>query len=436
MNRTDKDRLSRQTQKRYLWLRFKNGVWELKRRKRKLLLFPVLYAAVILAWSYGKGRIRLEHAELISPVFSALSGLSFPLLLIGGTVILLILLGTPVGNGRTADNLRRAGLTNSAGETPVLVTKRRDRNRPEIRVYEFDGAGIPLKEWEDKRQRIEAALNVHIVKLKEGQTKRRILLYAVPAGRQLSGHIPWKDGYLISDSSTFLLGESLSGPVTVDISKIPHILLGGSTGSGKSVLLKLLLMQTVKKGAAVSIADFKCGVDFPPVWHRKCRICFEENSLMTLLDELVTELQRRKTLFQAEGCPNIDEYNRRTGNALQRHIFACDEVAEILDKTGLTKEQKETVGRIESRLAIIARQGRAFGIHLVLATQRPDANILSGQIRSNIDCRICGRADNVLSQIILDSTAAAEQIPKDAAGRFLLHDGTLFQAYIFQEDNL
>ena len=85
---------------------------------------------------------------------------------------------------------------------------------------------------------------------------------------------------------------------------------------------------------------------------------------------------------------------------------------------------------------MIARQGRAFGIHLILATQRPDANILSGQIRNNIDCRVCGRADTILSQIILDSTVAAEQIPKDKAGRFILHDVTVFQGFWVYESNI
>ena len=296
--------------------------------------------------------------------------------------------------------------------------------------------GIPLTEWENKRQRIEAALNVHIVKLKEGKNKRSILLYAVPAGNQLSSRMEWNDSYLIKDSSTLVLGKCLMGTVKVDLAKIPHILLGGSTGSGKSVLLKLLLMQTVKKNAVVSIADFKGGVDFPSVWHSKCKMCFDEDNLSQLLTELVDELQRRKVLFRESECHNLDEYNKHTGKALQRYIFACDEVAEILDKTGLTKDQKDKVSLIESKLSVIARQGRAFGIHLILATQRPDANILSGQIRNNIDCRVCGRADNVLSQIILDSTAAAEQIPKDAAGRFLLHDGTIFQAFWFDDTDM
>ncbi|MCD8321834.1 MAG: hypothetical protein LUC89_02990 [Oscillospiraceae bacterium] len=94
------------------------------------------------------------------------------------------------------------------------------------------------------------------------------------------------------------------------------------------------------------------------------------------------------------------------------------------------------MSQVTSYLSTMARQGRAFGIHLVLATQRPDATIIPGQIRNNIDFRICGRADDVLSQIILDSTDAADQIPKAARGRFITGDGTVFQAYIFDEDDL
>ena len=119
-----------------------------------------------------------------------------------------------------------------------------------------------------------------------------------------------------------------------------------------------------------------------------------------------------------------------------RHVYACDEVAEVLDKTGADSERKKLLSQIESRLSTIARQGRAFGIHLILATQRPDATIIPGQIRNNMDFRVCGRADSVLSQIILDNTSAAEQIPKDARGRFITGDGIVFQGYLFDEGQL
>ena len=109
------------------------------------------------------------------------------------------------------------------------------------------------------------------------------------------------------------------------------------------------------------------------------------------------------------------------------------ELAELLDTTGLSPREKEPIKKIQNQLSSLARLGRAFGIHLILATQRPDANIISGQIKNNISYKICGRADQVLSQIILDNTDASTYIPSDSKGLFLNQDGTLFKAYLFDE---
>jgi len=267
-------------------------------------------------------------------------------------------------------------------------------------------------------------------------TQLDAILDAVSAGDDLPEVLKWKDSYLSPKSFVLVLGESYTGPVTVNLAHIPHILLGGSTGSGKSVLLKLLLMQALRKGAEVYIADFKGGVDFPKVWHEKCQMCFTEEDLRYTLDQLAAVLEYRKNAFKALGCPNIDAYNETTEQPLPRLIFACDEVAEMLGKTGADNERKKLLAQIENRLSTIARQGRAFGIHLILATQRPDATIIPGQIRNDMDFRVCGRADSVLSQIILDNTSAAEQIPKDARGRFITGDGIVFQGYLFDEGQL
>ena len=436
MRNEDKERLNQQTQKKYLFQRLVKGcktVWDNIAHKIILIAF---YPAAILIWYLFKSGLGLEDIPLVSPVLFVLVDLMLPALLIGGTLIILILFGTPYGFNKTSSEFQRIGMTNSAGEVPMLLTRTQDKRHSNVEILEFDAVGIPLTEWEKERGYIEAALNVNIVKIIEGRNKRRILLHVVPADSGLPDFIEWNDSYLIDDDSTLILGKSQLGLESVDLSKIPHILLGGSTGSGKSILLKVLLVQSLKKNAIVSISDFKGGVDFPRIWHEKCKMCFDEDTLLTLLTELTDELERRKTLFRDTGCANIGDYNKQSAVPLQRHIFACDEVAEVLDKTGLTKEQKERIGLIESRLSIIARQGRAFGIHLILATQRPDANILSGQIRNNIDCRVCGRADTILSQIILDNTTAAEQIPKHKAGRFILHDGTVFQGFWVDETNI
>ena len=436
MRYEDKERLNQQTQKRYVWLRLKNGFCNLIRKTSCKLVLIWFYFFSILIWLLFKDRFDPADYPLISPVFVAFLKLILPIVLITGTLVILILFGTPRGFGKTNGELHRIGMTNSAGEVPILLKREWDKKHSNVEILEFDGMGIPILVWEKERGYIEAALNVNIVKITEGKDKRHILLHVVPANMGLPDFIEWNDSYLIDDDSTLILGKSQLGLESVDLSKIPHILLGGSTGSGKSILLKVLLVQSLKKNAIVSIADFKGGVDFPRVWHDKCKMCFDEDTLLTLLTELTDELERRKTMFRETGCANISDYNKQSAVPLQRHIFACDEVAEVLDKTGLTKEQKERIGLIENRLSMIARQGRAFGIHLILATQRPDANILSGQIRNNIDCRVCGRADTILSSIILDNTTAAEQIPKDKAGRFILHDGTVFQGFWVDESNI
>ena len=432
------------TQNEKFQIRRRNTLRNLRQKLSGTPGFPVklalaalyLIGAVYVCVRQAAWRTLAGNIPLLSPLLkAAMEHALFAYLLVGAAVLLAILL-YPFGRRAAKDQLQCIGLINHAGMPPDLLRKRRDKDNPRVTVWEFRNQSIPLQEWEKKCLAIETALGITIVKLTYAKGKSHVLVYAVPAGDDLPEVLKWKDSYLSLDSFVLVLGESYTGPVTVNLTHIPHILLGGSTGSGKSVLLKLLLMQALRKGAEVYIADFKGGVDFPKVWHEKCRMCFTEEDLRNILDRLVEELERRKSALKALGCPNIDAYNEIAERPLQRLIYACDEVAEVLDKTGRSKEDKELLSQIENRLATIARQGRAFGIHLILATQRPDATILPGQIRNNLDFRVCGRADSVLSQIILDNTSAAEQIPKDARGRFITGDGTVFQGYLFDEGQL
>lgn len=433
MTQNEKFQIRRRTIRRDVWQRLGGGSGV----PVKLLCVALYLAGAVWVWSKQETvSAYAQSMELVSPVMlAAMAHALAAYLLVGGTA-LAVLLFYPFGRRATRDQLQSIGLVNHAGMVPELLRTKNDKEHPHVTVWEFRNQGIPLEAWEDKRGALEAALDITIVKLSYGRSKSRVLLSAVPAHCELPNLLPWKDKYLSPDSFVLALGESQLGPVTVNLANIPHVLLGGSTGSGKSVLLKLLLMQAVKKGAVVCIADFKGGVDFPPVWHKKCRMCFEEHELPAMLDLLIAVIQSRKELFKQVGCPNLDEYMKATGDWQPRYIFACDEVAEVLDKTGRNKEDKERLHQIENKLSTIARLGRAFGVHLVLATQRPDANILPGQIKNNLDFRVCGRADNVLSQIILDNTSAADQIPKDVRGRFITGDGTVFQAYLLAEKQL
>ena len=154
-----------------------------------------------------------------------------------------------------------------------------------------------------------------------------------------------------------------------------------------------------------------------------------------------------KKKYRCPDCPNR-EFLPLTAEVMKAHLMGrdplCRDVAAIYpmleDNTtwlmAADAERKKLQAQIESKLATIARLGRAFGIHLILATQRPDATIIPGQIKNNLDFRVCGRAECVLSAIILDNGSAAEQIPKDARGRFITGDGTVFQGFLFDDRQL
>ena len=433
MTQNEKFQIQRRNTLRNLWQKL-SGTPDFPVKLALAVLY--LIGAVYVCFNQVTWRTLAGNIRLLSPLLKAAMEHALFAYLLAGAAALLALLLYPFGRQAAKDQLQCIGLINHAGMPPDLLRKRRDKDNPRVTVWEFRNQSIPLQEWEKKRPAIETALGITIVKLAYAKGKSRVLVYAVSAGDDLPDVLKWKDSYLSPDSFVLVLGESYTGPVTVNIAHIPHILLGGSTGSGKSVLLKLLLMQAHHKGAEVYIADFKGGVDFPKVWHEKCRMCFTEADLLITLNQLVAVLEYRKGRLAETGCPDLDAYNEATGDNLPRLVFACDEVAEVLDKTGADAERKKLLAQIESKLATIARLGRAFGIHLILATQRPDATIIPGQIKNNLDFRVCGRAESVLSSIILDNSSAAEQIPKDARGRFITGGGTVFQGFLFDDRQL
>ena len=433
------DKKLAQTRRRHIRrLRFSAGLRDLTFHHRVKLLVVLGYLlGLVLVWC-NRGALLMPFPK------EGISGMilqwcvSLAILSVGVALLpeIIIELGTPRRTARIQNDMTEAGFTNAEGLPPLLLAAYKGAH-DHSRIYEFDQNNITLSRWEKDKDKIGAALNCIVIGVTQSRNGSRVILHTVPMRSALPDKVYWTDDYLsFYDGFTLVLGEGLTGRETVDLSSMPHMLIGGGTGSGKSRLTLSLLMQCLKKGATVFIADFKGGVDFASVWHTKCKMIFEPQELLIALTELAEELEHRRNLFVAEGTPNIDEYNKATGENLRRYILACDEIAEVLDKTGLNKEEKEIIFKIERCLSLIARQGRAFGIHLILATQRPSADLIPGQIRTNLTFRICGRADDILSRIILDSPAAAEQIPLDAQGRFVTNMGQIFQGYLFDDSIL
>ncbi len=228
------------------------------------LIFVLLYIlGAVLIWR-NQERIFLpsEDMEYLSPVAAFVLQNSFKTYLFLGGSALTMLIFTPLDKKFTQEKLKSIGLCNHAGTVPQPKRKHKSKDNPRITIREFTTEGIPLKVWEDMQAAIETVLNITIVKMEHGDGKSRILLHTVPARSDLPKAIDWNDKYLSKETFALALGESFTGPVTIDLTNIPHVLLGGSTGSGKSVLLKLILMQSVRKGGRGDHFGFqrRCGL--------------------------------------------------------------------------------------------------------------------------------------------------------------------------------
>ncbi len=325
------------------------------------------------------------------------------------------------------------GLVNKVREEPIYLNQKMTDNN--FFIIRFNSVGIGIEKWKDKKQEIESALDISISRIKIGNKNTEIIIEGIKGKFDYSMPIYWKNSYLTTRNS-LILGESMGKQISVDLDVYPHILLGGSTGSGKTNLLKLLLMQCIKKDYAVYIADFKGKVDFSYKWDKYCHFVTTIEDVISNLDGICKELLDRQIIFGSKGYKDIDIYNEQEENKLQHIVFACDEVAELMDTTGYNKEEKNKIAIVQRKLGMIARLGRAFGIHLLLATQRPSVDVINGAIKNNISARICGRAEKTLSQIILDNIDASDMIDPDIQGMFVNQDGEVFKAYLFKDDCL
>ena len=413
-------------------------MWAKKYKLLFVLMF--LFAIGLLSFTLLQEISKIK-IDWIATFLSGCITVAMTATAIVGVLLIVSLIGTPLSANRIHKCLANVGFTDKAGETPLLLSRYREGK---AEVFRFYSPTIPLSEYEKRKNVLENALNFQVVSVAVEDDLQHIVIKTVPAKVKLPDKIDWNNDMLSKKTNEFVLGESVLDVVKVDIDTTPHILIGGSTGSGKSVLFKLILAQSILKGYYTYVADFKGGIEFSGVWKRKCEVISNarismtqaRENLLKRLDFLEKEMKERNTLFEENGCLNITQYNNKFGCDMQRILFACDEIAEILDRTGLDKDSKDIIAQIESKLSNIARQGRAYGIHLLIATQRPDSEIVKGQIKSNFSYRICGWADDILSKIVLDSSDAAEKVPKDKQGVFLTNDGVLFKAYYLDEDKV
>jgi S-DNA-T family DNA segregation ATPase FtsK/SpoIIIE len=245
---------------------------------------------------------------------------------------------------------------------------------------------------------------------------------------------PWKAS---TGKLTFVVGRDISGaPVVANLEKMPHVLIAGQTNSGKSVmvntLLTSLLYHSSPSDLKLILVDPK-HVELTPyndIPHLLTPVITEPEKCISALKWAVSEMERRYRALATDHKRNIEEYNSSNADHMPYIVIVIDELADLMMMAARD---------VEALIVRIAQKARAVGIHLVLATQRPSVDVITGLIKANIPARIAFTvASQVDSRTILDSIGAEKLLgmgdmlfstadmpkPKRVQGALILGDET------------
>jgi S-DNA-T family DNA segregation ATPase FtsK/SpoIIIE len=203
---------------------------------------------------------------------------------------------------------------------------------------------------------------------------------------------------------TFALGKDTAGtPIVADLGEMPHLLIAGTTGSGKTVCVNGLIVSLLFKATPGDVKFLMVDpkmvelAQYNGLPHMLCPVVTDAKKVATALHWVTTEMDERYQLLAKEGLRNIEAYNQKK-QKLPYIVVIIDELADLMV---VAKDQ------IESAIARLAQLSRAVGIHLVLATQRPSVDVITGVIKANFPARISFKvASKVDSRTVLDMNGA------------------------------
>ena len=205
------------------------------------------------------------------------------------------------------------------------------------------------------------------------------------------------------------LGLDVSGkPVIADIGKMPHVLIAGQTGSGKSVCVNTFLASILFRASPSEVKFIMVDpkrvelTGYNDIPHLLSPVIVDSGKVLSALRWLTREMDRRYELFAKAGARNIDAYNEMSGfQALPYIVLLIDELADVMLLSPV---------EVEDAITRIAQMSRAVGIHMVLATQRPSVNVITGLIKANIPTRIAFAVSSQIDSRVIMDTQGAEKL--------------------------
>jgi S-DNA-T family DNA segregation ATPase FtsK/SpoIIIE len=285
---------------------------------------------------------------------------------------------------------------------------------PKVTRYTLKPAeGVKLSRIVALHQDLALALAAHPIRIEAPIPGKSLVGIEVPnkaAAVVRLGSLMTYPEFQASGALGFVLGRDVTGePVYANLAKMPHLLVAGATGSGKSVMIHSLITSFLYKNSPAQLRFVMIDPKrvelsiYEHIPHLVAPVVTENKKAVGVFRWAISEMERRYELLQAAGSRDITSYNANGGkdDPLAYLVIVVDELADLMTSYGR---------EVEGSIVRLAQMARAVGIHLVLTTQRPSVEVITGLIKANVTGRIALQvASQIDSRTILD-TGGAEKL--------------------------
>ncbi len=340
--------------------------------------------------------------SVISLVLKIPAGIQFGLLIVITLVLSLVVLGLSafMEHGKLQKALNKVGLKSALGKEPEIkrITKTGDL-RKKITV-ETHGIGLGL--FEAKRDSLQAAFRMRVESIESANDLGQVEIYL--CAKELPKMVQYADLYThVKDPYSIIVGQSSKGPVIQSLLSLPHMLISGATGGGKSVFFRSSMLSLLKSSPHIQLylLDMKRGVEVKEFSELpNVKTAKNKTEAISMLDTLLKEMHRRYDILENAGEKLVDPVR----DNLDIIVIGIDEAAVLFSKSSDVEGAREKISEL-------ARLGRAAGFHIIPATQKPIKDAIDTDTLDQMNGRMTFRMLSSAASTAATGGGAAKKLP-------------------------